>query len=164
MQCLRRRTLGVAVLGLAFLAWTPGAIGAAATSGQGQGTFTLEPGQQYHPLPAALAAADAIAFDWKVTDPPGASLYFSQHIHVGQQQLNLSEDTAPAMKDRLVADRDGLFSILWENRGSEAVTFGYEYHTVRAQGAPAATPLPEGLAVAALILGALAVAACRKVR
>lgn len=120
------------------------------TSGQGRGDVTLNPTQQLHPLPTPLARGDALAFDWRVTEPAGAPLFFSTHMHLGAQQLNLTESEATARADRLIADRDGQYSILWENRGADIITFHYEYHTEKAAAAPAKTPLPAALALLAL--------------
>lgn len=139
-------------LALAGPAWA-----AASTSGRGQAdAFVLEPQQQQHPAATSLAAGDRLAFDWRVTDPPGAPLYFSQHLHIGAQLLNLSETNSSGEQGALVADRDGLYSLLWENHGPKAVTFAYEYHTERASTSPAANPTPVPVVVALLGLGAAA--------
>lgn len=152
------RACALALLGLAALLVAAAAPPAAGQpkAGQDQGAWTLEPMETYHPPPTALAAGDALAFDWRVTEPAGALVHFSQHIHIGAQQLNLTETNASALQDRLVANREGLYSILWENRGREAVTFAFAYHTERgaASAPPAATPVPAALAGLALLAAA----------
>lgn len=155
------RRAAPALLALLALAGAAAAV-QPATSGQGQGEFTLEPQQLFHPVATSLAQGDAIAFDWRVTDPPGARLFFSQHLHVAAQQLNITDTTATALASSLVAENPGQYSILWENHGTEAVTFVYEYHTVRATAAPAQAPFPAALAPAALAGAALLAARARR--
>jgi hypothetical protein len=146
----------VFVLALALLAPAE-----AQTAGPGQGqakAYQLFPSQQLHPPPTGLAAGDAIVFDWAVTEPAGAQLFFSQHIHIGAQQLNLSESTRAAEQGRLVADREGQYSILWENRGKDTLLFDYTYHTERASGGAGSKPAPLPALAAALALGGAALA------
>lgn len=151
------RTLPLAPVALLALCLAGSAEAATSTSGRGQAdAFVLEPMQQQHPAATSLAAGDRLAFDWRVTDPPGAQLYFSQHLHIGAQLLNLSETNSSSEVGALVADREGLYSLLWENHGPRAVTFAYEYHTERASTSPAQNPTPLPAVVALLGLGAAA--------
>lgn len=102
-------------------------------------------------MPTSLAKGDALIYDWRVTSPAGAALSFSTHIHLGAKIANISQDNVSAKSGRLVADRDGLYSILWINNGNDTVTYDYSYYTERI-----ATPLPWPLAILALAVAAAA--------
>ncbi|HEV8360868.1 MAG TPA: hypothetical protein VGR28_10480 [Candidatus Thermoplasmatota archaeon] len=117
-------------------------------------TFTLEPTQPQHPAPTSLGQGDALRYDWRVAEPAGAVLYFSTHIHIGQQLVNLSEENLTAKQGKVVADRAGLYSVLWENHSNRSITFEYTLTPERAGGA--ATPFPWGLAVLGLAAAAVA--------
>lgn len=111
-------------------------------------TMSLDPGNVHHPLPVQLATGDAVVYAWEVRDPPGAILYFSTHIHVTSTLLvNLTEDNATSKSGKLVADRGGQYSVLWENKGNTPVSFHLAYHTERGKAANA--PLPFWLLLAA---------------
>jgi hypothetical protein len=113
--------------------------------------LTLEPGQGCHPPPQPLGKGDALVFSWQVTQPPGALLHFSTHIHVGAELVNLSEEDAGGKSGRLVADRDGLYSMLWLNDGNGTVDYQYLVHAERSG---ARTSFPWFLGPSALALAA----------
>jgi hypothetical protein len=137
------RTL--ALLTLVLLA--PLAAAQGETSEQGAGEQVMEPGRIKHPPPGPLAKGDAIVYDWRVLEA-GGRLFFSTHIHQDVLLINLTEDVTGAKQGRLVADRPGLYSLLWENQGNQTVTLRYEYHTEKAPSR--GTPAPAWLALAGL--------------
>lgn len=133
---------------------------AAAASGQAQGaacnpaeaTLTFQPGQGCHQATHDLRKGDAIAYAWQVTDPSNGTLDFSTHIHIGAQLVNITAGTYHGQDGRLVADRDGLYSMLWVNNGNDTVTYHYTYRLQYAQATK--TPLEPALALLALAGGA----------
>jgi hypothetical protein len=150
---VHRASVAVALaLGLALpMLATPAA--AQATSEYDERDITLEPGLPHHPLPVSLAAGDAIAYDWRVKEPAGAVVYFSTHMHLGAQLINITEGNVTAKSGKLVADRAGQYSMLWQNNGGAAVTLHISYHTERSAQK---TPWPAALVLVALASTALA--------
>lgn len=117
-------------------------------------TVTLQPGQIKHPPPTNLRQGEAIAYAWRVDEPADASLKFSTHIHIGPQLVNLTVEDASEKQGRLVADRNGLYSLLWDNQGAGPVLLTYEFQAERAP--EARTPFPWALAPLAGAAAALA--------
>ena len=157
-----RAPLALAFLALfGALALPPMAVAQEAGQGQSEG-YTLRPRDENHPNPVALAPGDALVYEWAVLEPAGARLSFSTHIHIGAQQVNLTEEEVSAASGRLVADREGLYSVLWRNLEEERVTYRYTYHVERAGGGDNATPLPALAALAALPLAAVVAALLRR--
>jgi hypothetical protein len=116
-----------------------------------EATLTLEPGQGCHQAPHNLNKGDAIVYAWNVTSPAGDVLDFSTHIHIGAQIVPIMEGNFTGKDGSLVADRDGLFSLLWINNGNDTVVYHYTYHLEYAKKAPA-----PGLAFGALAVAAAA--------
>ncbi|MCA1812983.1 MAG: hypothetical protein LC624_03410 [Halobacteriales archaeon] len=140
-----RLALPLALLLLAGLASPAAAQGAACNPAEA--TLTLQPGQGCHQAPHTLKKGDSIVFAWQVTSPPGGMLDFSTHIHLGTELVNISSGTYASQDSKLLADRDGLFSLLWINNGNDTVSYHYTYHL---EYAPAKTPFAPWLGFAAL--------------
>lgn len=141
--------------GLLVLAAAAPAHAQGAACNPAEATLTLLPGQGCHQRPHDLKKGDAIVFDWQVTDPANGTLDFSTHIHIGAQLVNITAGTYHGQNSSLVADRDGLFSLLWVNNGNDTVTYHYTYHLQLASAAK--TPVDTWL-VALAIAGVAALA------
>lgn len=149
---MRRLLVGA---GLALAGVAAGLAGAQPGEDEFSGTVVLEPDRIFHPLPLELRRGEALAYDWAVEDPPAAEIYFSFHLHIGPQLVNLSEEVASEAKGKKLAERDGAYSFLWHNRGNDTLSLSYRYFRQGREEAP--TPLAWWLAPTALASAAWAV-------
>jgi len=157
------RALVRLAIGLLVLAAAAPAVGQDATNAQ-EGTKTLQPRiEAYHPAPQPLKKGDAVNYDWTVQDPPGARLRFTAHLHIGATLINYTDVTLDHLQGKLTADRDGLYSLYWDNDVNNfTVTFHYRYETLLAP--PEGKPTPDSWWVAAAGSVVAAIFAARRPR